>query len=436
MVIRVSAKSHSIRNRVIACYVGLALLVAVLFSFLNLLFIYSIEDTFFEHLLQEEAQHQLNHWDQYGTTTSPLRPNIALYTSSGQLPADMRQQFMEKPRRREFYGAEGRHYHLLTLQVAQDEPPYYLLAEVSEQLVVRPMRDRMLLSYALFGGAMLLLACLLGYWLAQRSLHPLTRLVALINRARPGQLPRNFAASFPENEIGMLATTLDDALQRLSEFIEREQNFSRDASHELRTPVSVIRSAAELLDTQPLPVQARGQLQRIRQANLQMEQTVNLLLSLAREVLPQEKTVETALLPLLERVIVQQAYLLRDREIELRIDVPVDAVVAVPGAALTILLGNLLSNAFIHSREGTIIIRYRAPQLSIADSGPGIDPEIQSVLFQPLVKGQHSAGHGLGLSIVKRLCDRYGIGLDINSGDNGIRILLQLPPDADAVSGE
>lgn len=421
------SRAHSLRNRIAAAFLLSATLVALLFSLFNLVFLYGVEDSMFAHMLDEEAVHQREHWQRHGELTTPLRDYVALYPSAGSLPATVREPLQEEPERREFSGEDGKHYHLAVLELQSGQPAAYLLAEVSDYLLVRPIRNRMLAFYAVSALAVLSIAGLIGYLLARRATAPLTRLVEVLDEIEPDRPPAPFASAFPDNEIGSLAKSLEQALARVAAFVEREQNFSRDASHELRTPVTIIQSSTELLARQDLPENAREQLQQIRSAALQMEQIINTLLALARET---SATAHPAimLLPILEKTIVQHAKLLRDKDVRVDVQVPASASVTLPAPVLSILLNNLVANAFHYTETGVIRIAWHDNALEIRDTGPGIEEDIVERLGEPLVKGHASTGFGLGLSIAKRLCDRFDIVLGIGAmEDGGTRAQMRFP---------
>lgn len=215
-------------------------------------------------------------------------------------------------------------------------------------------------------------------------------------------------------------------MDRIADFIEREQHFTRDASHELRTPLAVVGGAARLLASQPLPPQQAAQVQRIVAAAEAMAQSVDTLLALAREDLGQAPSSEPVLLlPLVESIVVQHAHLLDGKAVEVVVDVgPNDSVVC-RRATLAILLSNLISNAFCHTMKGQVRISLEQGGLVVADSGPGIAPG----LHRAGARGQASQGLGLGLSIIHRLAARNGIGLDIvSSAAAGTRATLRFVP--------
>lgn len=414
----VSSRPHSLRNRIAVAFVLSAGLVALLFSLFNFAFLYSVEDQAFARMLDEEAVHQREHWGRHGEFTTPLRGYVELHRSPRSLPAEVRERLLAEPERREFAGDQGRHYHLTVLESARGQPRAYLLAEVSEYLLVRPIRNRMLAFYAASALAVLSIAGLIGYLLARRATAPLTRLVEVLDHVEPDQPPVPFAPAFPDNEIGRLASSLEQALARVAAFVEREQSFSRDASHELRTPVAIIQGSTELLARQRLPEAAREQLQQIRSAALQMEQIIDTLLALARETSAAAHA-PVMLLPILEKTIVQHAKLLRGKDVQVDVQVDANASVALPAPVLSILLNNLVANAFHYTENGIIGISWHGNALEVRDTGPGIEQEIVERLGEPLVKGAASTGFGLGLSIAKRLCDRYGVVLSIGAIEHG-----------------
>lgn len=419
-----SGAAHSLRRRLAAAFALFALATAVLFGAFCLIFVYTVEDSFFHRILEQEAAHQRSAWQASGTSAAPLRSFVGVHRSAATLPADLARRMAGGARGTEFAGEHGRHYHVRRVALPSGAN-LILVAEVSGELVVRPRLPFMLGVLALLTGAILAITLGLGYWLARRATAPLQRLTALVSEAAPGQLPRRFADQFPDNEIGVLARTLDDAMARIAGFIEREQHFTRDASHELRTPLAIIDGAAALLAQQPLPAQGAAQLQRIRSACAHMAHTVDTLLSLAREELGQAARQPLALLPIVERAVVDQAHLLDGKAVEVMVELDPAAMVDSVPAALAILVGNLVGNAFAHTQQGEVRIFMEGNSLVVADSGPGIAPDLRARLYQPGARGEASSGHGLGLSIAARLAARCGIGLAIDSSAAGSRAALQ-----------
>ncbi|WP_156170469.1 HAMP domain-containing sensor histidine kinase [Luteimonas sp. FCS-9] len=401
-------------------FAGFALFVAALYGFYVVAFVYLVEDRFFEALLQQETQAQQAHHDVHGAWRQPQLPFVSVHVDPVTLPDGLGERLADAPWRREFAGADGRHYHL---QPLAPDASAWLLAEVSQQLVVRPMRGRLMRWLGGSGLAVLALALLLGAWLARRVTAPLSRLAMLVDDATPSQLPAGFADSFPNDEVGTLARGLERLIARVDTFVAREREFTRDASHELRTPLAVIRSACERLAAGgPLDDTSRRQLDHVLSSTRQLEQTVSTLLALAREEHAAASAEDVAVLPLLERVIVEQAPLLEGRDVVVRMQVPAQTRAQLPAAVLHIVLSNLVGNAFAHSSAGEVVIEIDAGWLRIANPGTAIAADA----FRPFARGDASAGFGLGLAIVRRLCERHGIALRFDAEAGGPAARLRL----------
>lgn len=428
-----SPPTQRLQSRLMLAFAGFALFTAALFGLYAIAFMYAVEDAFFEAMLEQEVAAQLRQHAASGQWAEPRDAVMRIYADSASFPDDLKALHGAEPQRREFPGHDGRHYHLKAMNPTAPASPAWLVAEVSGQLVVRPMRDRVFLLLAGSGLLIMALALLTGYWLARRTAGPLSRLVALVNDMSPARLPRDFAPAFQDHEVGILARGLEALAGRIEAFIAREQEFTRDASHELRTPLAVIRSAAERLMTEPgLSEAGRQHVGHMRQSALQLEQTVTTLLSLAREDQPGATVAPVRILPILERVIVEQSPLLEGKEVVVDVAVPQGACLALPAPVLHILLSNLIGNAFAHTHAGDVWIDVDHGRLRIANSGDGIDPALRWQLQQPFSKREGSGGSGLGLAIIRRLCDRYAIDLRIDSAHDkaiaSIAIEAPVPP--------
>lgn len=415
----------SLRARFVWFFSVFSLLLCALFSGVNFLVAFTLEDRVFEQLLADEGHYLVTGYQTDGRWPRPRQEKFSLHLNLDSLPADIGPVLREEPGRSEFFGRQGRHYHLRQLSV----DGAMLVAEVSGDLLVRPRTPAILLGLGLLTLVMMLLGCGLAYCFARRALAPLARLEAQVAVADPNSIPQGFATAYPPNEIGVLATALDAALGRVRSFVEREVQFTRDASHELRTPITVVAGAAELLQASAdLPGKDRALVARIATANAEMSQTVEALLTLARGESARRQIEPVALLPLVEKTVLQQGYLLDNKEVELVVTVPPSASIGLPPGVGAILLTNLVANAFRYTLEGEVWIGFEHGRLSVADTGQGIAPELKDNITEPLVKGENSQGFGIGLSIVQRLCDAYGLVLSIENPGVGCRVTIDFPP--------
>jgi signal transduction histidine kinase len=385
---------------------ALTLGICLVFSLFAMAFAYTVEDRFLERQLDQEAQRLQSAQRASGQWPAPSAPQYRLLLRASELPDDLAEQLAREPRRREFSGREGRHYHLQKLDGA------WLLAEVSEWLVVRPQRQGMLGWLALWALGATLLALGLAALLARRMARPLERLAQGLRRGHPERLPQGLAEGLGQDEIGTLARNLDALHARTQAFIEREQAFTRDVSHELRTPLAVLRlGLAGALDA--------AQRRRLQTALEQAEQTLDCLLCLAREAAQPAGHPSTLILPLIEQWALDHEEVLGERL--LRIELPRDTRLPLPEPVLRLVLGNLLGNALAHG-EGEIAVSLQIDG-TLAISNPGPPPP--AGLGQAFVKGEGSAGFGLGLSLVQRLLARHGAELGLAHTQGHMEVSLR-----------
>ncbi|MBT1063672.1 HAMP domain-containing histidine kinase [Bowmanella sp. Y26] len=395
---------HSVKYRLLFSIGLVTCLTALLFGVVSFLFAYHVEDKFFERVLDDEAM-RLNQ----RPGAEPHLPFITLYSDAQQLPKALQLILRAEPERKEIGLDDGRHFHLKQLDDGR-----LLLAEVSDYLVVRSIKGEMLTFLLLCLSLVLVLSISLALSIANRLLKPLSRLTQTIENTTEAGLPKGFANAYPNNEIGIMAHALDAQMQRINAFIQREQQFTRDISHELRTPLTVFDGALTLLKETALQPRQQELLNRLEDNKIRMQQCLAGLLALAREENLQYQNVrlqnalEHALLPYLDALAQERLSLKIDHKFE----------VSIPPVVLDIILSNLINNAISHG-HGALVIHQEDQSLSIFNQGPAISGELQPNLFEPGIKGEQSQGLGLGLSIVKRLCDHYQIAISCQSDHEG-----------------
>lgn len=272
-------------------------------------------------------------------------------------------------------------------------------------------------------GSALTLLLVLGVftaWGASRLVSPLTYLAEQIKRLAPdrqGQRLDLHADSTAELEV--IGSALNDYLTRNDRFVERERLFINMASHELRTPIAVIASTAELaLGLSDTPTQTRRHLDRIQAASRGVEELVNLLLVLARDPERLQQTGERInLVELIPQVIDDHQSLLADFDLNIVLEGADGAFVVAPLQIVHAAIGNLLRNAIENSDRGTITVRVIAPgTFEIEDPGHGMSAEEISAVYSRLARGGGDRGRsGIGLDLMARLCEHLGWQLELAS---------------------
>jgi signal transduction histidine kinase len=303
---------------------------------------------------------------------------------------------------------------------------YFLLYD---ETLFRDKQASLILYLAVFVVLMTLLSGGLALWLAERVIEPVKELARRIREVRPDAHPVPLSADFPHDEVGELAHAFDQALDRLADFIDRERAFTADVSHELRTPIAVIRGAAEVLladDTRP--EKERQRLERIERGAADMADLSTALLVMARER-DDERRAPIDLAALVEESVDKHQHLLGSRPVELTLELAARPQVVADANLVAIVIANLLRNSFTYTDRGSVHIRLDASTLTVTDSGLGIPSAALDKVFQRLYKGAHSEGAGIGLSLVKKICDRYGWSIVLDSEEGqGTRAVLRFRP--------
>lgn len=413
-----SKKFYSLSRQIVSQFCLFTFFISTIYGMFCFILMYTLEDSFIERDIKQEAQYLQHAYAKNNQWPVPRVSYMQLYFSKNSLPEDIKQLYIDEPKRKEFAGNNGRHYHLLALPKTQNT---YLVAEVSEMLLVRPITKGILKVMIVSGLILVLLAFIMAWKLGKKTARPLRQLAELVNGVAPENIPDKFAEQFPNNEIGILAQTLENAILRLNQSLLREKCFTRDVSHELRTPVAIIKNAVEVYRHQHATDENHPVIDRISQASTQMEQTVTTLLTLAREEHTQAHKKHIQILPLIEQSIIDQNHLINNKPIKVEVNDNCDVQVYAQSGMLTLLLDNLIGNAFQYTQAGKVTIEMQNNKLIIADTGPGIDPSISDKVTEPAIKGLQSTGYGFGLSIVKRLCEHQNWSLVLSS-EQGTKI--------------
>ena len=219
---------------------------------------------------------------------------------------------------------------------------------------------------------------------------------------------------FGDDEVGVLAGAIEKTLERINAFVTRERDFTSAASHELRTPITVITGALELLEQSDLAERDVQTLDRVRRATLDMTTTIEMFLCLARETDDGLYAEQFLVTPLVRRAIDLQRHLLSRKSVDVEIEHLDNPCICGHQQAFFIAVNNLVRNAFEHTYagQGPISILIKAQELLITNqlmtNQVSTNQQHHNVDGQFAPTGASSQGYGLGLGIVQRLCERNG----------------------------
>ena len=298
---------------------------------------------------------------------------------------------------------EMREYKL-AVQRAPDMVTFMRYDYTQQALTERQMLYSLVGAVLLFTG----LAWLIGWWSSRRVISPLSELARRVEGLSSRSNPEKLAPHFARDEVGELALALDDYADRMTALVRRDREFNADVSHELRTPLAVIRGAAELLLANPeLSEKQRQRLARIERAALQCTDLTTALLLLSRN---ERGSGSTDVFKLCQQLAEANRAQLGTRPIEILVEGRDDVVVNAPEAVVSVALGNLIGNACKYTAEGEVRITVAHDCVLIEDTGAGLSAEDAARLFERGYRGSSAggtSGGGIGLSIVRRLCELY-----------------------------
>jgi two-component system OmpR family sensor kinase len=302
----------------------------------------------------------------------------------------------------------------------------------------------------LFLGALLAVlgvVVMIGALLTRSALAPIEGLVAMARRIGESSLDRRLPTRGTNDEVGRLAATLNDMLDRIERGVQTQRRFTADASHELRSPLSRLRAELEIaLRRSRTAVEYEEVLRSSLEEVERLSGLTEELLTLAR--LDAGEGAQAPPAPVLVAGVVAEAVArvapeARRREVALASEVTPGVVVDVVPGALAMVIENLLSNALKFSPpHGRVTIRTLAAGsealLSVSDSGPGIPPDEIPRLFGRFFRGRAAQtpgapGVGLGLAICRAVVEARGGRITVDSRPGaGATFTVHLPLAASA----
>jgi signal transduction histidine kinase len=272
---------------------------------------------------------------------------------------------------------------------------------------------------------------LIAWQVSLHLLKPLQKIVDSAEMIREGALDHRVEPDVPDDEIGRLARTINEAFDSYHRALERLDRFSFDAAHQLRNPLAAIRTTAEVcLQHQRVPADYQDALGRVLEDANRLSHTVDQLLMLARlgraDISAAFEKVDAV--ALVRHTLDALVPVLDENEIALRSELPAGPVMVrgIP-RLLEQALANILDNAARFTpRSGTITVEMQRSgagklELNITDTGPGIPESLQDSLFRRWAEGfEHEReGSGLGLAIAADIIRVHNGTIGVSSSDDG-----------------
>ena len=299
---------------------------------------------------------------------------------------------------------------------------------------------------ALAGAAVAALGLIGGWWLAARAIQPIDQISKTASKIANGDLAERINVPQTENELGQLANTLNTTFDRLhaayedvQSAFERQRAFTADASHELRTPVSVILAeTSSSLSRERTPAEYKESLDAIQRSARRMRQLTESLLTLARLDSSQDSNRRACDISGIARETIDA---LRPLANQHKVTVTSElqpAIGIIDPEQIAQVITNLLSNAIYYNRAGgEVRVKTSADGkqcvIVVSDNGQGISAEDLPHIFERFYRADKSRSPsngraGLGLAIAKVIVDQHEGSLNLVSvPDNGSTFTVRLP---------
>ena len=285
-----------------------------------------------------------------------------------------------------------------------------------------------------------------GWFLASSALNPIDRITRAADQISAQDLHQRLNLNLPNDEVGRLAGTFDKMLARLENAFERQKRFIADASHEMRTPLTILKGDVEVALNRPRSVA------EYQETLVMVNDTTDRLSALVEELFVLARA-DNKQIPLqikrfnLPSLLMQDVSKLLPRairqEVALNLDSPDELPIQADPAKLSRLFINLIDNAIKYSNPGDAVTVTVATQagyafVAVTDTGPGIPPEHLPYLFERFYRidkarsrsttDANGSGAGLGLSIAQWLAELHGGRIEVTSyPDQGSTFTVWLP---------
>ena len=328
------------------------------------------------------------------------------------------------------------HTRLLSQPIVNEERRVgTVVAAVSLSPYDQTKRDALTASLVL-GVLLLIVVAIAARWLLAASLRPVATMTRQAAVWSEHDLDRRFAAGSPRDEVTELASTLDGLLDRLAASFRREQQFSAEISHELRTPISRVIAQVELaLRRERSSTEYRETLQGVHRNAQQLVRVLDTLVAAARhDAAPMRGTADAW--QVAEHTLEAVRGLATERRIEVNAAAPAAPLrIGIAADLAERILQPVVENAFRYGRGAVRLALERdagSVRYVVEDDGPGIEPAEAESIFEPGRRGTagrsaNGEGAGLGLALARRLARGVAGDVAVATTERGARLVVSLP---------
>lgn len=313
--------------------------------------------------------------------------------------------------------ADGKAYHVLKKDYSGRE---FVL--VKDQSDLESTENVFNFITLMVFASIVLTSFVFSHSLARRIVRPIVSLADQVRQLTPKNY-REIELDYADDEVGGLVRVVYEHINTVNQYLQREQWFTGDISHELRTPMMVISSSIELLKQNGMSGEQKEMLfKRIDGALDNINEMISAFLILARNRQDEAASnVETDLAELCYSVIDNLKASFTGKDINIHIHADSTIMSVINSVLLSIVVSNLLKNAIANVRKGRIDIFLEQGSLVIEDNGSGLPEVVENFVNQGgvAIKRGNASYLGLGLSIVKRICEREGWTIRAEKNESG-----------------
>lgn len=412
----------NLRRRLTTSVLGYAVLLSIAIAIHGYLVNEHAEQTVWESMLE----HEFTHFEKRRAQDASYRwvdtATLQLYGALNDV--NIPSQFDLSPGVHDEVGRGGRQFVLLVRGSGADK--VIMALDITEM----EHDERALIWTIVSSSAVLvILLAVATYVGVGRLVQPLVAIARDIASLHPDRRGQSIVAppSSPQEAV-VIAQALNEHLKRSDEFMDRELAFIRMTSHELRTPIAVIASTAEVGLDAKNSGSSEQHLKRILQTARDMKELLTLLLALARDPARLHGTSEAVTVnELLPSIIQDHLFLAERKQLTFKLQCAPAVVVYAPVQIVRATIGNLVRNAIENSNCGVIEISTTGgAQVIITDPGHGMSEEELSRLYSQLARsGVVGSGGGIGLDLIYRICKHFDWRIELTSQpERGTSVML------------
>ncbi|PCI62699.1 MAG: two-component sensor histidine kinase [Kordiimonadales bacterium] len=399
MKTKLNPKLKRVRSLILRNFIGSALITFIMFALLSAMFGFELEDEIFDHQVRVKADQLTAAFPAIADSGIVGGVEMQYFIGMDAMPEWMQERIdPEWPvGRYEIFAEEFGHFHVAVRQVGDGK--LYLLFNARPYIRSTPQIIAYLKIVSGIAALALMISLFFIYRMTKRVTAPIEKMAEVLATGDAAEV----AGDLDDGalvELRALVHAINSRDQRIQSLLDRERQFNRDASHELRTPLSVAMGAAEVLESAGAEGAAFG---RLKTALADMQHLTEGILWLSRDPSSAHKCKPAAVGT---EAISAYKHLLQNRSVRVElIEEAQGVVMPVPTAVAQVMIGNIIRNAFSYTEEGAVTIEISPGALRVTDTGVGFGNADQS-----------TTGFGIGLSLVERLCQHFGLTLDVGAG--------------------